>query len=99
MKFFRFIPGEREKLLKKLHDKWRKIALIVILRVPSGSFQSSSFPGFYDWKNESGSLMMMRRKVNSACIWFSLSHTLLNGFATTDSCPKLLQKLSHVGGN
>ncbi len=42
----------------------------------SGSFQSSSLPGFYDWKNKSGSLMMMRRKVNSACILFSLSHTL-----------------------
>lgn len=76
MKFFRCVPGERKNLLKKLHDIWRKIALIVILRVPSGSFQSSSLPGFYDWKNKSGSLMMMRRKVNSACIWFSLSHTL-----------------------
>lgn len=32
MKFFRCVPGERKILLKKLHDIWRKIALIVILR-------------------------------------------------------------------
>jgi hypothetical protein len=97
MKFFRCVHWDRKFLLKKLHDIWRKIALIVILRAPSGSFQSPSLPGFYDWKNKSGSLMMMRRKVNSACIWFSLSHTLFQWLCYNRFMSKALAEIESHG--